>query len=123
MKRNGMNDNIIGLLADQGFINKDSLSVLEVEDIPTLKVKQLAQRILLERMLRKKQPSNAKTGNAGSDKDVTVANTGNTGNTGTSSRLDTNLAAIEHNTQSQTGFTSRMDTLVEESSMKHETDS
>ena len=55
LKEHGINENTAALLADQGFLTVDSLSVLDSGDIPSLKTKQLAQRKLLERMIGKLQ--------------------------------------------------------------------
>ena len=51
MNSNGISEETRTLLANQGFVDKDSLSVLQQSDIPTLKIKPLAQRRLLERLL------------------------------------------------------------------------
>ncbi len=60
LKENGINDNTAVLLADQGFVSVEALDVLDVEDIPTLKIKQLAQRKLLEKMISKQQSRQGK---------------------------------------------------------------
>jgi hypothetical protein len=49
----GLTDPTIAILVDQGFVNKDALSVMELSDIGGLKVKQIAQKRLLERLLRR----------------------------------------------------------------------
>lgn len=62
VKSKGLNQTTIGLLADQGFDDKDALSVLQTEDIPLLKIKQLAQRRLLERLLKSESNADTKQG-------------------------------------------------------------
>ena len=39
VKSKGLNQTTIGLLSDQGFDDKDALSVLQIEDIPLRKIK------------------------------------------------------------------------------------
>ena len=45
-KNKGLNETTLGLMADHGYVDKNSLSVLTFEDVPALKIKQLAQRRL-----------------------------------------------------------------------------
>ena len=54
MERHGLNEHTIRVLADNGFVGRDSLSVMEVADIVGIKVKPLGQRRLLERLLKQK---------------------------------------------------------------------
>ncbi len=53
MKDNGISEATVAILAEQGFISRDALSVMEVADIPALKLKQMAQKRLLERLVNK----------------------------------------------------------------------
>ena len=53
LKAHGINDDTAVLLADQGFVTEEAISVLTIGDIPSLKIKQLAQRRLLEKMINK----------------------------------------------------------------------
>ena len=41
------------ILADQGFVTEEAISVLTISDIPSIKIKQLTQRRLLEKMINK----------------------------------------------------------------------
>ena len=50
MKNNGITEATITILAEQGFVCRDSLAVMEIGDIASLKLKQLAQKRLLERL-------------------------------------------------------------------------
>ena len=52
MKNNGITEATLTILAEQGFVSRDSLSVMEIGDIASLKQKQLAQKRLLERLLK-----------------------------------------------------------------------
>ena len=52
LKSKGINEDTQALLAVNGFIDKNSLSVMEISDVNALKVKPLAQKRLLERLLK-----------------------------------------------------------------------
>ena len=49
LKAHGINDDTAIILADQGFVTEEAISVLTIGDITSLKIKQLAQRRLLEK--------------------------------------------------------------------------
>ena len=49
LKAHGINDDTAVLLADQGFVTEQAISVLTIGDIPSLKIKKLVQRRLLEK--------------------------------------------------------------------------
>lgn len=57
LKAKGINDATKTLLADQGFIDANALGVLQISDITSLKIKQLAQRRLLERLVSEITPN------------------------------------------------------------------
>ena len=48
LKAHGINDDTAIILADQGFVTEEAIGVLIIGEIPSLKIKQLAQRRLLE---------------------------------------------------------------------------
>jgi len=48
LKAHGLNDDTAIILADQGFVTEEAIGVLIIGEIPSLKIKQLAQRRLLE---------------------------------------------------------------------------
>jgi len=49
LKAHGINDDTAIILADQGFVTEEAIRVLIIGDLPSLKIKQLAQRRLLEK--------------------------------------------------------------------------
>jgi hypothetical protein len=59
LKAHGINDDTAIILADQGFVTEEAISVLTIGDIPSLKIKQLAQRRLLEKMIHKLEKDSA----------------------------------------------------------------
>ena len=59
LKAHGINDDTAVLLADQGFVTEEAISVLTIGDIPSLKIKKLVQRRLLEKMINKLEEDSA----------------------------------------------------------------
>ena len=62
MKNNGITEATITILAEQDFVNRDSLSVMEIGDIASLKLKQLTQKRLVVRLLKRGHGDGIKAG-------------------------------------------------------------
>ena len=59
LKPHGINDDTAIILTDQEFVTEEAISVLTIGDITSLKIKQLAQRRLLENMINKLEKDSA----------------------------------------------------------------